>query len=53
MNKTPCTSCQTEAKFKAGEPTTSLEMNQWSLWGCFCTTEQADEANRWFESVTR
>lgn len=53
METTTCPSCQTEAKFLAGEPTTAQEMTRWDRWGCTCTTEQAEEAMRWMDMVTR
>lgn len=57
-NPTKCETCQTGERMFSDDPevvasVTQMERTRWSLWGCFCTQEQADEANAWMESVTR
>jgi len=49
---TKCHSCQVEASVLAGTAS-NADRNHWSLWGCTCTTEAAEEAAAWLDRVSR
>lgn len=49
---TKCHSCQVEADVLAGTASRA-DRNHWSLWGCTCITEDAEEAAEWMDKVTR
>jgi hypothetical protein len=49
---TKCHSCQVEADVLAGTAT-QADRNHWTLWGCTCTPEAAQDAAEWLHLVTR